>query len=364
MLKSAVEMVMEGVLADGSGSHANEEDEGGAGAPAPAESGAPAAEGGGGGGGGAQASVEGGGSSGTNELIGILQQGQTTLRLVAALKSAPSVRTASQIRLIGRVVSGCNFFMTLDPSNLEQISRCIKYQSVHPNTVLMQTGDEADKFYLVLKGSLQVLINGVVVAVKGPGDHFGEMALLSSGEMALPERRSADVIAMSSCDLAILFRHDYLDILQQKQNAKMALKLELIKNNPHFSCLSANQQDAFAKCGKLASYRGGQTIIAQGTPAEEIYILARGEVEVVRNMDAEEPDHSQLDVRAHQSATGGGVDLRGGARGWTYGSTPAKGPPLRRDGRPARRPAHRLRHRARRVRGIRRATHRADALLL
>ena len=37
----------------------------------------------------------------------------------------------------------------------------------------------------------QVLVNGAVVAAKGTGDSFGEMALLSR------EKRSADVIAIS-----------------------------------------------------------------------------------------------------------------------------------------------------------------------
>ena len=140
------------------------------------------------------------------------------------------------------------FFVTLDPVDVEAISRVMRYQPAHPNAVLMQTGDVADKFYLVLRGSLQVLVNGQVttttnriiltacvsthlvvvvvvvhgqvVATKGAGDTFGEMALLSFGE-----KRSADVIAMQLCDLATLHRTDYHEIAQEKQNAKIIGKL-------------------------------------------------------------------------------------------------------------------------------------------
>ena len=60
-----------------------------------------------------------------------------------------------------------------------------------------------------------------MVATKGPGDSFGEMALLSN------EKRSADVIAMQLCELASLARSDYLEIVQEKQNAKIALKVRI-----------------------------------------------------------------------------------------------------------------------------------------
>ena len=44
----------------------------------------------------------------------------------------------------------------------------------------------------------------------------------------------------------------------------MALKLQLIQSNPYFCGLTSDQQDAFAKCGKLHKFSGGQTIFEQG----------------------------------------------------------------------------------------------------
>ena len=104
---------------------------------------------------------------------------------------------------------------------------------------------------------MQVSVDGHVLATKVPGDAFGEMALVSA------EKRSADVIAMGLCDLAVLERDDYLAVVQEKQNATMALKLKLIKSNPLFGCLSGAQQEAFAKCGKLQRFEGGEYITRQ-----------------------------------------------------------------------------------------------------
>ena len=169
-------------------------------------------------------------------LQAVLSAGATSGRVITALKTNPKERTLAHLKLITRVTSNTKFFMSLEPADVESLSMRFRYQLAHPNAVLMQTGDEADKFYLVLGGQLQVLVNGEVVAEKRPGDSFGEMALLSR------ERRSADVIAMQMCDLAVLHRSDYLEIVQSKQNSENARKLTLLEANPIFNCLTAAQK--------------------------------------------------------------------------------------------------------------------------
>jgi len=169
-----------------------------------------------------------------------------------ALKGDPSVRSPAQMRAVGRVATSTRFFMTLDDADREQLTRRIRHQFAHPNSVLMERGDEADKFYIVLHGQLQVSVDGRVLATKSAGDAFGEMALLSK------ERRSADVIAMTACDLAILERQDYLEVVQEKQNAKMALKMSVLQANPYLRCLTDAQRRALAKSGKLQRFSGGE----------------------------------------------------------------------------------------------------------
>ena len=213
-----------------------------------------------------------------SDLYMVLQAGGTSNRVIAALKVSSSMRTPTQLKLITRITSQTKFFVSLDATDVEGLSRRMRYQLAHPNAVLMQTGDEPDKFYIVLKGNLQVLVNGQVVATKGPGDSFGEMALLSN------EKRSADVIAMQTCELATLNRSDYHEIVQAKQNAKMALKLQIFSQNPLFRCLTDQQRDNFAKCGKIHTYSGGDVVVKQGTAAEDIFIILRGGVKVIRSV--------------------------------------------------------------------------------
>jgi CRP-like cAMP-binding protein len=247
-------------------------------------------------------------------LQSILSVSATTQRVVAALKTRPLMRTAEQLVAITRVMRATRFFKALDPSDVEQLARHMRYQLAHPNAVLMQTGDESDKFFLVLRGSLQVLVNGTVVATKGGGDTFGEMALLRQGG----EKRSADVIAMASCDLATLHRTEYLTIVEKKQKDKMALKRQLIQCNVLFRGLTSDQQESFSRCGRLQAYAGGSTIVQQGSPSEEIFLILKGSCVVTRTLGAD-----AVGGRGGKSGALTDRSSRGGAGGGTTKAAPS-----------------------------------------
>ena len=75
----------------------------------------------------------------------------------------------------GQLVQATKFFNGLDPADCEAIGRKLKSHHTVENQVVVETGDNADRFYLVLRGQLQVLVNGLVVTSKGPADTFGEI---------------------------------------------------------------------------------------------------------------------------------------------------------------------------------------------
>jgi CRP-like cAMP-binding protein len=81
----------------------------------------------------------------------------------------------------------------------------------HPaGHVIFRQGEEGDCAYFIRTGSVQVLdeVNGEEFARLGPGDYFGEMALLGD----LP--RNATVRSLSPVELAVLGKENFLSMIR------------------------------------------------------------------------------------------------------------------------------------------------------
>ena len=61
--------------------------------------------------------------------------------------------------------------------------------------LIMEEGDEGNVMYVVVEGEVKVFLKDKVVALAGPGDIVGEMALINA------EIRSATVAARTRCRL-------------------------------------------------------------------------------------------------------------------------------------------------------------------
>jgi CRP-like cAMP-binding protein len=65
--------------------------------------------------------------------------------------------------------------------------------------VVVREGDPGELFYVISEGSFAVDVGGEERATLGPGDFFGEIALLAA------ERRNASVIAKTPMKLVVIF---------------------------------------------------------------------------------------------------------------------------------------------------------------
>ncbi len=72
-----------------------------------------------------------------------------------------------------------------------------------PGQVVVREGDAADAFFLIERGTLEVVQNGEVLRRMESGAHFGEEALLTDGT------RTATVRALEPSDLRVVTREDF-----------------------------------------------------------------------------------------------------------------------------------------------------------
>ncbi|HEY9879713.1 MAG TPA: cyclic nucleotide-binding domain-containing protein [Leptolyngbyaceae cyanobacterium] len=98
---------------------------------------------------------------------------------------------------------------SLSPSEMQALIPLLKPLRVEPGTVLCHEGAPGDALFLIVDGEAEILKGSHKMAVLGPGEMFGEMALLTG------EERSATVIARSLMDLYELDKVDFDGMLTQ-----------------------------------------------------------------------------------------------------------------------------------------------------
>src|SRR5579859_5218638 len=109
------------------------------------------------------------------------------------------------------------FFGHMTDDELDRLQQSGTVQPLHAGETAVREGDIADCMYVVLEGQVSVhKINDakhiVTIATLGPGDFFGEMALLDEGT------RSATVVAQDPCSLFVLDRTAFLKVLDQENS--------------------------------------------------------------------------------------------------------------------------------------------------
>jgi MFS family permease len=76
------------------------------------------------------------------------------------------------------VLRGVPTFALLPLPAVEQLARGVERLGVAAGGVVFRQGDTGDRYYLIESGSAEVVGDGVTITTLGPGDAFGEIALL------------------------------------------------------------------------------------------------------------------------------------------------------------------------------------------
>jgi CRP/FNR family cyclic AMP-dependent transcriptional regulator len=113
-------------------------------------------------------------------------------------------------------------FAELATEELDGLGACLRRRRYRKGEVVFLQGDPGTSLYIIETGRVRIALSSpegkeVVLALLGPADFFGDLALLDG------EPRSADAVAHEPSELLLLLRDDFLQFLGAHPRATAGL---------------------------------------------------------------------------------------------------------------------------------------------
>jgi CRP-like cAMP-binding protein len=150
------------------------------------------------------------------------------------------------------LLSRCDLLRHLPAEEVERILPCVRTRHLAPGEILFRVGSPGDALFIVANGIVEVLVDAASgdgqgehkLATLGPGQAFGEMALLSGGP------RTATVRSAEEVDLLEIGREDFEQLAASDD--RLADAVERLSHDRAITNLSARGPNP-ATWAKVAS---------------------------------------------------------------------------------------------------------------
>lgn len=128
--------------------------------------------------------------------------------------SALSRRAATPRGL--KLIASSPLFEHLAPTVHEQVAHKLEPISARAGSVVLTKGAFSDRFFIIESGKVEVIDDGAVLTIEGPGEVFGEIGLLSASPRTVTVRALTDITVLS------LYRNDFLELVAHEDQVRSA----------------------------------------------------------------------------------------------------------------------------------------------
>ena len=235
------------------------------------------------------------------------------------------------------LIRNIDIFGPLDDMSLEQIIGAPEndIEEYETGDYVIRETEEGEFMYVVIEGAVEIRIRGgasgrnvvgddreVAIANLHAGDFFGEQALFRNSE----GKRNASVLAKTKCKLFRIHKK-YVDLnikrdLDLTMTAITMIELpqdkevrEILETMRLFKSLNADEISSFREWTEIVEIVQGELVIREREPAESIYVVLEGELEVyVPNQNKDDVIIGILN-KGNYFGEGGLLDSTGGVGG-------------------------------------------------
>jgi CRP-like cAMP-binding protein len=163
------------------------------------------------------------------------------------------------------LLKATSLFRAFSPTTIERLASKLERHEIASGEAVVREGDPGERFYVISKGNFAVDVGGMERACLGPGDFFGEIALLRD----VP--RTATVAALGEGGVLLsLGRADFVP----------AVRMELLKSLALFRPLPPPTLELLASRLEYEQLTAGDVVIREGDDGDRFYVIAEGRVTV------------------------------------------------------------------------------------
>jgi CRP/FNR family cyclic AMP-dependent transcriptional regulator len=119
-------------------------------------------------------------------------------------------------------------FADLDVTSLQQLAQAMRRRTFRASEAIFHRDDPGQVMYVIKEGRVRIRLTSaegqeVALAVFGPGESFGEMAILDN------QPRSADAIAIDKVEVFTLQRQDFIGVIRNHPDIAVEVMKTLSK---------------------------------------------------------------------------------------------------------------------------------------
>jgi CRP/FNR family cyclic AMP-dependent transcriptional regulator len=171
-------------------------------------------------------------------------------------------------------LKGVPLFQGVSDADLRALADRTAVRSYPKQAIIVNEGDESDSLYLIIGGRVKIYLadehgKELILAIKGPGQYFGEMVLDG-------EARAASVMTLEPSQFAILSRADFRAFLLAHPEVALQLVQNLIRvaRGLNQSVRNLAMLDVYGRVARilleLAVERDGKLVIPERLTQKDI----------------------------------------------------------------------------------------------
>jgi cAMP-dependent protein kinase regulator len=185
------------------------------------------------------------------------------------------------------LLDGLPMFGDLPEEVLSDLAGRVVLRTWPAGKPVVRQGERADAFYLVRRGTLEVVEerrdtgDEQVLRVLGPRESFGEVALATNAP------RTATVRAVTPVELFEIDRSTFERLLADNADiptfAPTFQAVAELRELPAFQSLEPDELLELLEFGAWRTAGPGEVLIEQGAPGDAFYVVGTGRVDVIRD---------------------------------------------------------------------------------